>query len=155
MCNSVEYIVLIYSLFNIIYTLRRLDKEHVKDICILDSGTTHTILKNKKYFTKINLTKGVKNTISDPADLIEWIDNVMFMLSNGTMFVTNDALYSLKSKRNLLSLVDIYRQGYDTETAIECNMKYINITTNILEKKKTLKNYQNFLQDYIICGLIS
>jgi len=33
----------------------------------------------------------------------------------------------------------IYRQGYDTETTTEGNMKYINITTNILGKKKILE----------------
>ena len=113
--------------------------EHVKDICIPDSGTTHTILKSKKYFTEISPTKGVINTISGPANLIEGIGNVMLMLPNGTKFVINNALYSPKSKRNLLSFNDIYRQGYDTETATEGNMKYINITTNVLGKKKTLE----------------
>ena len=58
--------LLIYSLFNLISILKGLDMEHVKDICIPDSGTTHTILKSKKYFTKINPTKGVINIISDP-----------------------------------------------------------------------------------------
>jgi len=112
--------------------------DHCKDICIPDSGTTHTILKSKKYFTKIFPTKGVINTISSPADLIEGTGNAMFMLPNGTKFVINNALYSPKSKRNLLSFNDIYSQGYDTETTTEGNMKYINITTNILGKKKIL-----------------
>src|SRR4051812_41851084 len=113
--------------------------EHVKDICIPDSGTTHTILKSKKYFTEINPTKGIINTISGPADLIEGTCNAMFILLNGAKFVINNALYSPKSKRNLLSFNGIYRQGYDTETTTDGNMKYINITSNVLGKKKFLE----------------
>lgn len=113
--------------------------DHGKDICIPDSGTTHTIIKSKKYFIKIFPTKGVINTISGPADLIEGTGNAMFMLPNGTKFVINNALYSPKSKRNLLSFNDIYSQGYDTETTTEGNMKYINIITNVLGKKKILE----------------
>ena len=113
--------------------------DHIKDICIPNSGTTHTILKIKKYFTKIFPTKGVINTISGPADLIEGTGNAMVMLPSGTKFVIKKALYSPKSKRNLLSFNDIYSQGYDTETTTEGNMKYINITTNILGKKKILE----------------
>jgi len=109
--------------------------DHVKDICIPDSGTTHTILKSKKYFNKIFPTKGVINTISSPADLIEGTGNAMFMLPNGTKFVFNNALYYPKSKRNLLSFNDIYNQGYDTETTTKGHMKYI----NILGKKKILE----------------
>jgi len=58
----------------------------------------------------------------------------MFILPNETKFVINNTLYSPKSKRNLLSFNDIYSQAYDTETTTEGNMKYINITTNILGK---------------------
>jgi hypothetical protein len=101
------------SFFNLIFISRRLEMDHGKDICIPDSGTAHTILKSKKYFTKIFPTKGVINTISGPADLIEGTGNAMLMLPNGTKFVINNALYSPKSKRNLLSFNDIYSQGYD------------------------------------------
>jgi hypothetical protein len=111
----------------------------VGDICIPDSGTTHTILKKKTYFSEINPTKTIINTISGPADLIEGSGNAMFTLPNGTKFVINDALYSPKSRRNLLSFNDIYRQGYDTETITEGNIKYLCITTNILGKKKILE----------------
>lgn len=44
-------------------------------------------------------------------------------------------LYALQMKDKFVGFIDIYRQRYDTEIASEGNMKYINITTNILEKK--------------------
>lgn len=131
--------MLIYSLFNLISISRRLDMDHVEDICISDSEIAHTILKCKNFFTKINPTKDVINTISGPADFMEGIGNDMFILPNGIKFVINNVLDSPKSNRNLLSFNKIYRQGYDTETTTEDYMKYINITANVLGKKKTLK----------------
>lgn len=118
---------------------RMLNMKPIGDICIPDSGTTHTILKNKTYFTEISPTKSVINTISGPADLIEGSGNAMFILPNGTKFVINDALYSPKSKRNLLSFNDIYRQGYDIETITDSYMKYLCITAFVLGKKKILE----------------
>ncbi|KAL6553665.1 hypothetical protein OROGR_007507 [Orobanche gracilis] len=56
--------------------------ESIGDICIPDSGTTHTILKNKKYFTEVQSTKAVINTISGPADLIEETSNAKFICFN-------------------------------------------------------------------------
>ena len=124
--------------------------QRLGDICIPDSGTTHTILKSKKYFTVLKSTKAVINTISGPADLIEGTGTANFLLPNGTKFVINNALFSPKSKRNLLSFNDIYNQGYDTETVNEGTMKYIYIITHILGNKFFWKNYRKWLLDYII-----
>ena len=85
--------------------------DYTGDICIPDSGTTHTILKCEKYFSYLKPTKAIINTISGPADLIEGTGKASFTLPNGTKFVINDALFSPKSKRNLLSFNDIYRHG--------------------------------------------
>ena len=43
------------------------------------------------------------------------------MLLNGTRFHINDALYTSKSIRNLLSFKDICRNGYLIETMNEGN----------------------------------
>ena len=113
--------------------------DYTGDICISDSGTTHTIHKCEKYFSYLKSTKTIINTISSPTDLIEGTGKASFTLPNGTKFVINDALFSPKSKRNLLSFNDIYRHGYDTESATEENMKYMYITTNMLGKKYILE----------------
>ncbi|GAV69295.1 LOW QUALITY PROTEIN: hypothetical protein CFOL_v3_12796, partial [Cephalotus follicularis] len=80
------------------------------DICIADSATTYTIL-NEKYFSHLTLAKAIIGTISGTSDLIEgsgfWI--VSFVLSNGTQIRITNALYSTKSRRNLLSFKDIRR----------------------------------------------
>ena len=42
-----------------------------KDLCLVDSCTTHTILRDKKYFQYFILKKNSINTISCSSDLIE------------------------------------------------------------------------------------
>ena len=54
-------------------------------------------------------------------------------------FSIKDALFSLKSKRNLLTFNDIYLHGYDTQSATEGNMKYMYLTTYISGKKYILE----------------
>ena len=89
-------------------------KGNVGDLCISDSGATHTILKNRDYFSEIKSTKAVVKTISGPEDLIEGIGKAEFILPNGTKFIIDEALFSPKSTRNLLSFDDIYQNGCDT-----------------------------------------
>jgi hypothetical protein len=42
-----------------------------EDLCLADSCTTHTILKDKKYFKYLILNKASVNTISGSSNLIE------------------------------------------------------------------------------------
>jgi hypothetical protein len=100
-------------------------QENVGDLCIVDSGSMHTILKSKKYFSKLVPTKTVIHTILGLADLIEGTRNTEFILPNGMSFCIENALFSLKSNLNLLSFIDIYFKGYDTKTVTIENKKYI------------------------------
>ncbi|BBG99632.1 hypothetical protein Prudu_009388 [Prunus dulcis] len=115
------------------------NKGYGKDICLADSATTHTILQDRKYFSKLMLTKAKVTTISRPADLIEGSGIAQIMLPNGTILSIPHALYSSNSRRNLLSFKDIRLNGYHVETKKEENMEYLCITSSgtqnrILEK---------------------
>lgn len=88
-------------------------KVNVWDYCIPDSITTHTILKQKKYFLNLKATKTIVNTISGPVNLIERTGKASFILPIGTKFLIKDTLFSPRSRRNLLSFNDIYSHGYD------------------------------------------
>ena len=66
------------------------------------------------------------------------------MLSNGTRFHINDALYSSKSKRNLLNFKDIYRNGYHIETMNEDNVEYFYITSIISGQKLIMEKLPAF-----------
>ena len=107
-----------------------------EDICLIDSGTTHTILKNKNYFSHLKLGEINVNTISGSVKLIEGSGRANVWLPEGTKLVIDNALFSSKSRRNLLSFKDIRRNGYHIETMNDSNVEYLCITINqrIIEK---------------------
>ncbi|GAV79337.1 hypothetical protein CFOL_v3_22802, partial [Cephalotus follicularis] len=78
-------------------------------------------------------------TISGTSDLIEGSGIASFVLSNGTQMRITDALYSTKSRRNLLSFKDIRRNGYHIETTNENGKEYLYITGNASGRKQILE----------------
>ena len=105
------------------------------DICLADCATTHTILREKKYFLNFIVTNVSVSTISGTLDLNEFFGRGNIMLPNGTRFHINDALYSRKSTRNLLSFKDIHKNGYHVETMNEYNKESLYITSIIVAEK--------------------
>ncbi|GAV92772.1 hypothetical protein CFOL_v3_36150, partial [Cephalotus follicularis] len=99
----------------------------IEDICIADSATTHTILHSEKYFSHLTIAKANVETISGTSDLIVGSGIASFVLSNGTQMRITDALYSTKSRRNLLSFKDIRRNDYHIETTNENGKEYLYI----------------------------
>jgi hypothetical protein len=103
-----------------------------EDFCLADSTTTHTILKDKKYFQQLSLSKAYVNTISGSSNLIEGFGRANIMLLKGTKLYIDDALYSSKSRRNLLNFKDIHHNGYHIETNNKGNEEYLYITSIVL-----------------------
>jgi hypothetical protein len=101
----------------------------IRDECLVDSGTTNTILKNKKYFSQLSSVETHVNIISDISNLIEGSGRACILLPEGTKLIIKDALYSSKSRRNLLSFKDIRCNCYHIETMTENNIEYLQITT--------------------------
>ena len=66
------------------------------------------------------------------------------MLPNGTRFHINDALYSRKSIRNLLSFKDISRNGYHIETMHESNIECLYINFIVYDKKLIMEKLSTF-----------
>ncbi|GAV88860.1 hypothetical protein CFOL_v3_32281, partial [Cephalotus follicularis] len=99
----------------------------IEDICIADNTTTHTILQSEKYFSHLIIAKANIGTISGISNLIEGSEMARFVLSNGTQMRIIDALYSPKSRKNLLSFKDIRRNGYHIETTNENGKEYLYI----------------------------
>ena len=86
------------------------------DVCLADCATTHTILREKKYFLNLIVTNASVSTTFGTSNLIEDSRRANIMLPNGTRFHINDALYSSKSIRNFLSFKDIRKNRYHIET---------------------------------------
>ena len=70
----------------------------------------------------------------------------MVLLQNNTKICINDALYSSRFRRNLLSFKDIRCNGYHIETISDENIKYLCITSHdsghklIMEKLRGLSS---------------
>ncbi|XP_049348517.1 uncharacterized protein LOC125813072 [Solanum verrucosum] len=105
------------------------------DMCLLDSATTNTILREKKYFSTLIVKKAYVNTISGSAKLIEGSGRAALLLPGGTILTIENALYCSKSQRNLLSFKVIRQNGYHVETANEGKIEYLYITTIKLGQK--------------------
>ena len=64
--------------------LSDIEKQDTRDICLADSATTHTILRNQKDFLNLTLLKANVNTISGLTDLIESSVRAMILIPNNT-----------------------------------------------------------------------
>ena len=102
------------------------------------------ILQEKKYFLNLIVTNASVSTISGTSYLIEGSGRANIMLPNRTRFHINDALYSSKSTRNLLSFKDIRKNEYHIETMNECNKESLYITSIIYGKKIVAEKLQAF-----------
>ena len=71
------------------------------DICLIDSATTHTILKDKKYFSYLVMKEANVNTICGSTRLIEGSEKANWLFPGGTNLMIDEALYCSKSQRNL------------------------------------------------------
>ena len=97
------------------------------DTIVVDSGTSHTILRDKRFF--IHLTHKVANitTIAGTASLIEGYGHANILLPKGTHLEIEDALYSPSSNRSLLSFKDIRLNGFHIETMGEGSKEFLQI----------------------------
>ena len=114
------------------------------DVCLVDCATTHTIIRHKIYFLDLTLTNVNVSTISSSANLIEGSGRANIMLPNRTKFHINDALYSSKFTRNLLSFKDIRRNGYHIEVMNEANIECLYITSIVYDKKLIMEKLSTF-----------
>ena len=110
-----------------------------EDLYLIDNVTTHTILKNENYFSQLTIYDANVSTIIDSKKLIEGFRKVVIFLFDGIKFVINDALFSTKFQRNLLSFKDIRQNGYHIEIVNENNVEYLYIIVIIIGKKCILE----------------
>ena len=111
----------------------------VGDACLADYATTHTILRDKKYFSNFTLAQSNVYIVSGPVNLIKGSDKATIILPKGNKLQIEDALYSNKSSRNLLSFKDIRRNRYHIETMNHDANEYLLITSIIFGQKCILE----------------
>ena len=98
------------------------------EICLIDSGTTNTILRETKYFQTLTKKNGNIMTIAGSNAHIVGTGSATLVLPMGTQIFVKDALLYPDSKRTLLSFKDIRANGFHAETEIEQGTEYMLIT---------------------------
>ena len=107
-------------------------------------------LRIQKFFSFLIMQGSDVNTISGSAKLIEGSGRANILLPGGTKIHIDDALYSTKSQRNLLSFKDIRRNGYHIETTNEDNTEYLYITNVVSGKKKYIGKITRFFLWFVL-----
>ncbi|XP_070005936.1 uncharacterized protein [Nicotiana sylvestris] len=87
-------------------------------------------------------------TISGSSNLIEGSGRATITLPMGTIIIIENAMFSSKSKRNLLSFKDIRKNGFHIETIDENNMEYLIVTKNVSGQKRIIEKFPS-----LSCGL--
>ena len=117
-----------------------LEMNENKDVFVVDCGSSHTILRDKRYFINSTLKNTNINTIAGIASLIEGYGQANIRLPKGTHLQVSDALYSPSSKRSLLSFKDIRMNGFHIETKGEGNKEFLQIIEIAQGNKKVLES---------------
>ncbi|XP_074318106.1 uncharacterized protein LOC141654894 [Silene latifolia] len=112
--------------------------------CLIDSATTHSILSNKAYFIELMPIRANVTTIAGVVTLIEGSGKACIMLPKGTQVIINDALYSSKTRRNLLSFKDLRTNGYHIETIESDDKEYMYLTKVENDKKYILEKMSRY-----------
>lgn len=134
-------IICVFYLYRMDQVIANLNyKEH----CLVDSATTHTILRNKKFFSNLVMTRTRVNTISGISNLIEGSGRATILLPEGTRLYICDALYSSKSQRNLLSFKDIRQNGFHIETMNKDGIEYLYLTSHKTGQKQVLERMRTY-----------
>jgi peptide/histidine transporter 3/4 len=98
------------------------------EICLVDNGTTNTILRETRYFQMLTKKSGNIMTIARSNAHIVGTGSDTLVLPMGTQIFVKDALLYPDSKRTLLSFKDIRASGFHVETEIEHGTEYLLIT---------------------------
>ncbi|KAM2544624.1 hypothetical protein TB1_016290 [Malus domestica] len=107
--------------------------------CLADSATTHTVLRERIYFTNFVPKNAHLTTLSGPSNLIEGYGKARIMLSNGTILTIVEALYSPRSGRTLLSFKDIRDNNYHAEIHVESGVEFLCVTSYEYGQKRILE----------------
>lgn len=88
-------------------------------VCVIDSATTHVILTEKRFFVNFESSSVAHNikTVGGVAAIARGGGQAQVALPSGTVIDIARAIYVPTSSRNLLSYVDIRKNGYHVTTA--------------------------------------
>jgi len=116
-----------------------------EELCLVDSGTTNSILRETKYFQNLTKKQGNVLTIAGRDAMIVGTGRATIVLPMGTHITIEDALLYPDSKRTLLNYRDIRQNGFYIETGDDNNKEFLLITKDNGYGKQTVEQIPSFL----------
>nr|CAD40421.3 OSJNBa0065J03.17 [Oryza sativa Japonica Group] len=99
-----------------------------EELCLVDSGTTNSILREIKYFQTLKKREGKVLTIAGSDTVIVGSGRAIITLPMGTQITIEDALLYPDSTRTLLSYRDIRQNGFHIETHMDNREEFLLLT---------------------------
>ena len=115
------------------------------ELCLVDSCSTNSILREMKYFQTVKKREGNIMTIAGRDALIVGSGRATITLPRGTQITMEDALLYPDSTRTLLSFRDVHKNGFHVETHMDNKEEFLLFTKltrygkQICEKISSLK----------------
>ena len=119
-----------------------------EELCLVDSATTNTILREAKYFQTLTKRKENVMTITGSNKAIIGSGRATFTLPMGTTIVIQNALLYPESTRTLISFKDIRSNNFHLKTIEVDNKEYLLLTKSNGYEEQTLKKFLHFHSDY-------
>lgn len=100
------------------------------DNCIIDSGTTHSILRDKRFFRYITPSTRPLTTIAGQQSIEQGHGPASVKLPNGTTIDMQDAVFAPTSTRNLISFQDIRSSNLHIQTNRENKSEVLHLLSH-------------------------
>jgi peptide/histidine transporter 3/4 len=110
-----------------------------EELCLVDSATTNSILRELKYFQTLKKMNEDILTIAGRDTVIVGTGHAIFTLPNGTQVTIEDALLYPNSSHTLISYQDIRKNGFHIETHEDNKEEYLLLTKDYGYGKQVLE----------------
>ena len=117
-----------------------------EELCLVDSCTTDTILRETRYFQTLRKSDENITTITGSGMHIVGTGRATIILPNGTELVIQEALLYPESTRTLLSFKDIRANDLHVETNDDNGKECLIMTKKIGDNKKIVETFPSMRQ---------
>ena len=112
-----------------------------EEICLVDSCTTNTVLRDTRYFHTLRKYEEDITTIIGSGKQIDGTGRATIILPNGTTLVIAEALLYPESTRTLLSFRDIRANDFHVETNNDNGEERLIMTKKYGDEKTVVESF--------------
>lgn len=101
--------------------------ENIPHNCVIDNGTSHTILRDPRFFSEIIPLNRLITTITGQKRLEEGYGPTTIILPNRTVIRVKSAIYAPTATQNLISFRDVRDNELHIHTSIDADTEVLHI----------------------------